>query len=66
MQGIFDFLFSNVTLTGLTASVLFGAVVVFFEFRKLTERVDEVVSFQRKIAAKLEELESKFNSADRF
>ena len=66
MHGVSDILFSNVSLTGLAAAMVFGVVVVSIELHKLSRRLEELAAFQKEIAAKLEELEARVNSGDRF
>lgn len=59
MQGFYDALFGNVTLSGLAASVIFGAVLIVLEFRKLSKEIESVRTFQNEIAAKVTELEQR-------
>ena len=46
--------------------MVFGVVVVSIELHKLSRRLEELAAFQKEIAAKLEELEARVNSGDRF
>ena len=62
MQGVYDTVFGNVTLSGLAAAFIFGVILVVLKFRELSEQIESSRNFQREIANKVTELEGRLNA----